>query len=37
MKKILQVVIIIAVLLVIVVALAHHLDVGGVIRKFHGG
>ena len=37
MKKNLRVVIIAAVLLVIFILLAHHLDVGGFIRKLHGG
>lgn len=37
MKKNLRVIIIIAVALVIVLALAHHLDLGGTFRRLHGG
>lgn len=37
MNKNLRVVIIVIVALVIVVALAHHLDLGGHFRKMHGG
>jgi len=37
MKKSLHTIIVVAVVLVIAVALIHHLDLGGLFRKLHGG
>ena len=37
MNKLVRTLIIVVVALVIVVALAHHLDLGGIFRKYHGG
>lgn len=37
MKKILRVVIIIAVVLIILFVVVHHLDLGGLFRRLHGG
>ena len=37
MNKNLRVIVIVVIALLIIVALAHHLDLGGTFRKFHGG
>ena len=37
MNKLARTLLIVVVALVVVVALAHHLDLGGLFRKYHGG
>lgn len=37
MNKLARTLLIVVVVLVVVIALAHHLDLGGIFRKYHGG